>query len=515
MPETPVAGMKQETSPPGGPQPPAKLFKNMLHGSGLYSIAIVGQRVVGVALLPITTRFLAPSDYGVLDLLEQVGSVLSVLLGLAFSSALGYFYFQTPAGPERRRVVSTTVIGSAVVGLLAGAICWPFAGMLSRLVFGTEAVKYSLYLVFATMAPIFLLEALLGWLRVENRPGMWVLGSLMRLGVTVAGVVLFVAVFRLRVVGVQYAAFAAAAIPAVILGAYCLIKTPPSFDLKVFVRMTRFAIPLGLSGIAMFIIHFGDRFVLQRYVSFTDLGLYALAYKIGMLVSALYASFHSYWSAQVYQVMRRDDATEIFGRVFTYMAVVIAFCGWGVVACSKPALKLLAAPAYQSAAQLVPLLVAAYCIRAVGDFFRCLFLVEGRPGADAIATWIASVVCLGGYFALIPPFGAWGAAAATAVTFLVFTVISMVWVYKVRPYRVEGARLAKVGVALAAVAIPYAALPVTSLPAQIAWAALLVAAFPALLWLMRFPSMGERAAVAAVLQTTAHRLGLRPGAYQG
>ncbi|RPJ37188.1 MAG: hypothetical protein EHM21_18325, partial [Chloroflexi bacterium] len=361
-----------------------------------------------------------------------------------------------------------------------------------------EAVVYSLYLVFATMAPIFLLEALLGWLRVENRPGTWVIGTLLRLGTTILGVVLFVAVFRLRVVGVQYAALAAALVPAAVLGVYCLLKIRASFDARLFLRMTRFAIPLGLSGIAIFIIHFGDRFILRRYVTFADLGLYGLAYKIGMLVSALYASFHTYWSAQVYQVMRRDDATEIFARLFTYMTLAISFCGLSIVVCSKPALKLLVAPAYHEAAPIIPLLVAAYCIRSVGDFVRCLFLVEGRPGYDAISTWIASAVCLAAYFVMIPSFGVWGAAAATAITFLVFTGISIIWTYRIRPYRVEASRLAKVGVALAAVSIPYAALPVTSLPAQIAWATLLITAFPGLLWLMRFPTVGERAAIAGV-----------------
>ncbi len=467
------------------------LFRNVVQGSGLYSIAILGQRLISVLLLPITTRFLVPADYGVLDLLEQVSSVLALLLGASFSSAIGYFYFQTETEPERRRVISTTVIGATLIGLIAAAVCWPFAAALSRTVFGTEAVAYSLYIVFATLPPTFLVESLLAYLRVENRPGMWVVGSMIRLGVTAVGVILFVAVLRLRIIGVQFAALLSAAIPAVILSVYCFSRQRPVFDLKIFWRMMRFAMPLGLSGIAMFVINFGDRFVLRPHVSYTELGLYALAYKIGMLISAAYASFQIYWSAQAYGIMKRPDADHVFARMTTYVMLGVAFCGLGIVAVSKPVLHILADPAYFRAVALVPLLVIAYCIRSIGEFFRCLFLVEGKPGYDAACTWISSSVCLAGYFILIPRFGVWGAAGATAVTFMVFTGISLVWIYRLRPYRLEWRRLAKVLLCVAVAAALYAAVPVRHVALEIAWGAFLIALFTATLFALGFFTHGE------------------------
>jgi hypothetical protein len=40
-------------------------------------------------MIPITTRFLTPADYGVADLLEQSFAVISMLLGGRLASALG------------------------------------------------------------------------------------------------------------------------------------------------------------------------------------------------------------------------------------------------------------------------------------------------------------------------------------------------------------------------------------------------------------------------------------------
>ena len=113
---------------------------------------------------------------------------------------------------------------------------------------------------------------------------------------------------RWRLWGVLSANLCAIALSAIVLTVYCFRIYRFVFDRALFVRMVRFAVPLGLSGIAMFIIHFGDRFIIPQYRPFSDLGMYAVAYKIGMLISVIHGSFQNYWSAQIYQIAKRPDA---------------------------------------------------------------------------------------------------------------------------------------------------------------------------------------------------------------
>jgi O-antigen/teichoic acid export membrane protein len=318
-----------------------------------------------------------------------------------------------------------------------------------------------------------------------------------------AGIVVLVAALRLRVWGMLYTALISAALVALFLAVHCFRAARPRFDARLFFRMLRFAAPIGLSGIAMFLIHFGDRFVLPHYRSLAELGIYVLAYKIGMLLSVAYAAFQTYWSAQVFHIMRRDDAETVFARLFTYVILALSFGGLGLIVCSRPALRILVAPAFQGAAPVVPVIVIAYYIRSVGDYLRCLFLASGHPSYDAICNWAGAVVCLTGYLTLIPRFGMWGAAFATAAAFTVIGVLSVIWTYRLRPYRVEAGRLVKIGVALAAGAISYSFLPAPSLVAQIGLAALSLALFLLTLWLLRFPTSGELQAGRTVFQALA------------
>jgi O-antigen/teichoic acid export membrane protein len=280
----------------------------------------------------------------------------------------------------------------------------------------------------------------------------------------------------------------------------------PVFNFRIFIRMAKYAIPLGFGGIATFIINVGDRFFLPHYRPLADLGTYVLAYKIGMLMSFIYGSFAAYWSAQVFHIMRRDDSDRVFARMFTYVILALSSSAVGLIVCARPALRIMVAPAFQSAAALVPVIVLAYYVRSVGDFLRSLFLVAGRPGYDAVTNWLGSLVCLASYCLLIPKFGIWGAAYATVIAFSVITAISAAWVYRIWPYRVEAGRLAKVGVALAAAILPSMAAPVSSLVAQIGLAAASLAVFPAVLWILRFPTPGEVDHGLAALRSTVRRV---------
>ena len=362
-----------------------------------------------------------------------------------------------------------------------------------------------LRLHFLWFAPIFLLEALFSWLRVTGRPGMFLAGSLLRLGVTIVGVVTLLAALKLRIWGMLWTTTAAIALTALFLVVYCFRVQRPTFDFRVFGRMAKFGAPVGLSWLTMFIINSGDRFILSQYRIFSDMGLYDLAYKFAILFSATYGSFSQYWSAQVFVVMKRDDSDDVFARLSTYVFLGASFFALALIVASRPALTIFAAPAYRRAADLVPILVAAYYINALSHFLKCLFLAAGRPGYEATVNGIGAVVCLAGYFLLIPTHGIWGAAIATIIAFLVIGAISVVWTYRLCRYRVEGARLVKVAIAGAAGLTLHWTTPHSTLGWQIAAAAISVSAFPLTLLILGFPSSGEKRTGWAALQSLAGR----------
>jgi O-antigen/teichoic acid export membrane protein len=478
--------------PDGGPGPLRNVFIDILRSSSLYAVVPVGQRLASVLLLPVYTRLLTPSDYGTIELLVQTMYVLGALLGGAFSFALGYHYFQKSSVEWRKSVASTCILGSAMIGVPGMALGLSLCAPLSVSVFRSPALAPYFRILFVTMAVDFILEAIMQWLRVEDRPAVFVTASLFRLGLTLACTPLLLIVFHMGVAGVFVSNLIAVSVTTAPLVFYSFRSLGLRFQAGVFLRMLRFSFPLALTGMAVLVMDFGNRFILERYHTLADVGLYGLANKFGMLMALIYGTFQSYWNAQVYQILRREDGDVAFARVCTYLVMVLSWCALGLIFLAGPVLRILTTPAFQSAVLIVPLVVAAYFVRGIGDLFRSLFLVENHPGFDTACNWLGAAVCFAAYFLLIPRFGTSGAAGATLIAFLGIGVLAIVWVGRLRPLRVEASRLTRIGGVAGFLVWLFFFVPVPGrLGLQISWAVLLLASYPLLLVVLRFPTEGE------------------------
>jgi O-antigen/teichoic acid export membrane protein len=457
-------------------------------------------------LLPVNTRFLTPADYAVLELLEQIVAILSILLGSNLSTSLGYFFFEKESPEERSMVASTTIIGATVLGILVAFVGALFARSIGVLVFGQATYTLYLTMLFISLPVFFGMEAEHSWLRVTDKPAVFALTSIFRVTITIMSTVTLVAWLQLGVLGVISSSLISATIPALLMTIYCFRKIPLAVDFTLLARMFRFSIPISLSSIAMFIIHFGDRFILPHYRPLSDLGIYGIAYKIGMLISLLSGSFNSYWTAQIFQLARRDDANEVIARVFTYLLLVLSACSLGLIVFSRPVIHILTTAQFEYAAVIAPLIIIAYYFRSLAEFFRCFFIVHGRPEYESFCNWTGAVVCLAGYFILIPRFGILGAGYATAITFLVIGVMSVIWTYRLKPYRLEIGRILKITGTFAVLLAMYSLIPVSGLIAEITWGVMLMALFAGSLWVLRFASAGELIRVQEIVRQARSRI---------
>jgi O-antigen/teichoic acid export membrane protein len=206
----------------------------------------------------------------------------------------------------------------------------------------------------------------------------------------------------------------------------------------------------------------------------------------------------------VYDVARRADAEAVISRMFTYLVLVLTFLALALTFFCKPLLRILTTPTFLPAATLVPLIVLAYFLRSLGEFFRIRFLVAGKPQYEAVSIAFSTAICAVGYYILIPRFGAWGAAVATVITFAFLIVFSVISTFILEPYQVEGRLFKVVLTGLLLLGLFYA-VPVQSLPTEIVWGVALLLGYPALLWASGFARQGEIAIAGNMLGRIARR----------
>src|SRR4051812_50065907 len=82
-------------------------LKELFRHSMVYGLGSIVARVLGVLLLPLYTRYLSPSDYGLIETLVALSAVLTALVAQAMKSAFFRFYFDS-SEPARRLLVVRT-----------------------------------------------------------------------------------------------------------------------------------------------------------------------------------------------------------------------------------------------------------------------------------------------------------------------------------------------------------------------------------------------------------------------
>ena len=184
-----------------------------------------------------------------------------------------------------------------------------------------------------------------------------------------------------------------------------------------YFKAFRYCIPLGLSGLAVLVIHYGDRAFLRRSVSLSELGVYALAYKFGMMLAFVHAPFQSHWTARLQTSSRTRTAETVYVRTTTLLVAVLTFFSLALAFFSKPLTHVMAGPAFAGASALIPWIGLAYLIRALAAHLQCVFIIEGKPGLELRVNGIGSAACLVAYATLIPRYHLWGAVAATLIGF--------------------------------------------------------------------------------------------------
>jgi O-antigen/teichoic acid export membrane protein len=169
----------------------------MIRHTGTYSVAVVFARIAGLVMLPIYTRFLSPTDYGLLDLLEIVNQIFVLLLGINLSSAMAFFCARAETPEDRTRVTHTAILGAHLIGSVAVVGGWLLAPFLSRILFQTLQFTPHCRVTIISLALGLPQEMSLALLRLENRSSLYVRLVIARMLVGVAMNTVLLTVFHL------------------------------------------------------------------------------------------------------------------------------------------------------------------------------------------------------------------------------------------------------------------------------------------------------------------------------
>lgn len=451
----------------------------------IYGVGVVLSRAVSFFMLPVYTRFLTPSDYGVLQLLDMTVDIASILFVAGMTAGMGLFYYQSESDAQRGRIVRTAFALEVTLALVAGVTIMVAAPLIWRHGLQGAGSPFLVRLAGANFAMQALASAPLGLLQLRQLSHRVVAISLGKLVGQLSLNIVFIVIFRYGVAGILFSSLIVNTVMGLGLSVWLIHTTDGHPSWEVVRRLRRFGFPYQLSAAGAFILAFGDRFFLQASHGAAAVGLYGLAYQFGFLLYQLSASpLLSAWNPQRLQMLTAPshirDARN--ARGFFYFNLILVTVATGIGVFVRPVIGIMTTAPFHSAAFLVPIILAAYVVGAWMDGVKFGIDVSERTMYFTYANWIGVAVIMVLYALLIPPLGGIGAAVATFVAFTVRFGLVYHWAQRLSPMQYDWPPVLRL-VAIGAAAVGTAtAAPLTDTVSLSAVGAALIALYSLLVW---------------------------------
>jgi O-antigen/teichoic acid export membrane protein len=465
-----------------------------------YTASSVLSKLIAVALLPLYTRYLSPSDYGAAEVLITAVIATSIVIRLGVIEALLRFYYV--AGEEPRRVVATgfaSLFWTTTAGL---AITLPFAGPISEALLG-HSEPGLVRIAILGLWVFTMYEFLLALFRLDERARAFLVFTVSNVMVTIPVTVWLVVLEEEGARGLllgQYATGAAFLAGLVVAQRHRLTLAP---DRPLLRRMVRFGLPTMPAELSLYSLNFIDRLLLVRLAGLADAGLYALAIKFAQGVNVLVKGFQLAWPPLAYSIRDDEEARRAYAVIVTWFVAVCAFVVAGMWLLARWIVRALAAPEFFASYEAIGLISTGVMLYAL---YLVLVVVLGRTGRTEFnfpATGVGTLANVGLNLALVPPLGIVGAGVSLVASYSVVLVLMYVFTQRLFPVPYEWPRLAQVAALAAALVAGGELLLPTDGFSGLASRTGVWLAFPAALWATGFLRPAERRAVAGMLRPSA------------
>jgi len=411
----------------------------------IYGVGIYLTKLIGFFMIPIYTTYLTPADYGVLELLDLTMYVVTMFVGLGITNSIVRFYSDCTTDEERVTIISTAFFFVLCIAIIIDGILLLNSGTIASLLFqsGGESSyndsQLSYFVKIVALSGILDVVTVIGstFLQAEKKSALFSTISAGRFVITVSLNILFIVGMGLGALGVLYSQ---------------LISNVPYFFVMLFFmrkklgfrismakakEMAKYGTPLIVSTLSMFIIHFSDRYFLERFSGLSILGVYSLSYKFAMILTALfYAPFEMIWGPLMFDLYKKgEEGRKTINFINKYLLIGSLAFITGYSLCVKHLIFIMADPKFYSAYKVVPVLLVAFLFIGLSSISTCGIFFSKKTIYRALANVYSAIIALLGYFFLIKFYGYWGAVITTLVALLVrYIALS---IYSQRFYRLE------------------------------------------------------------------------------
>ncbi len=380
----------------------------------IYGFGGVAWKIIGFLLIPLYTRYLTPSDYGIAELIIVAGGMFGYIVSQGMHSAMFRFHgLECKSFKDNKALINTSLIHRLVSSIfLYGLLIWG-AEFVCQLIFNnsmhTELFKWMFVgCIFEQICEVGQTAA-----RMLRKPIDFVLMSWIRMGVGLLANIYLIVYLNLGAKALIYSYAVSAGVGCITVFLWLRWKRLLQFRISVELlkRMLIYGLPLVPSFILSGLLLGLNKFFINYFWGEEEVGLYSMAFTFASITGLIYFEpLQRALTPLLFQAIKEKKSEVI--RLHWYVMIGGLFVTTAICLMSIPGIKIMTTESFYPAAEIAPLICLIFLVRGVNVFASLGLRVVGKTWYVSYAVILGVLLTLFLNVLLIPTFGGRGAAAS-------------------------------------------------------------------------------------------------------
>lgn len=399
----------------------SKLMKN----TAIIAIGNIFTKCVSFFMLPLYTSLLTTEQYGTVDLISVIVSLLVIVLTCQME--LGVFRFLIDARKDelkQKRYVSSAVLFILVVNLLFIIVLYPILNVMHY--------QYTYYLLINVLFGV-VNTLLLNIARGLGNNVVYATGSCINGTLNVLLNVLFIAVLHLNVEGMLLATILSLLIS--IIYVIFKIKIWKYLNSRLLrkeelVELIHYSFPLIPYTLCWWVINASDRVIIKWAMGASANGVYSIAYRFSSLYTMATNIFQTAWMESASENVNDEERDIFYQNIFEKTVKFYSSCSIGIIAVLPLLFDFLVKKQFTTAYPYIPILLIAAFFQSVSSFYGSLYFAFKETKKVAFTNIISAGLNIIINIAMIRFIGLYAAAISTLLSYLVVVIIRHIDIQK-------------------------------------------------------------------------------------
>lgn len=385
--------------------------KYLIKNTAIFAFGSISTKFIHFFLVPFYTYALTTEQYGTIDVINSISSMLIPLIMCNIGEAIRRYLLDKNSDRDKIRFIEFFWI---ITGFIISIIVY---GILR---FIPSFREYALLMSTFTFTSA-LFQTVQDYLRGQEKLVSYTLCSILStIGVAVLNII-FLKKLNLGINGyfLSYIAiYVLVSLIAFIFGKQYKEIRHIKYDKALFKDMSLFSITLVPNSIMWWITNSSDRLMVTSFISPAANGIYSISYKLPTLMSTLNTVLMQAWQYSAIKESDSSDRIEYNNYMFKMYTAAISIVAAGLLLINRPFINIYVAPEFREAWKYSPFLIVGSMFQTLSTFVGTSYYVEKDMKGNLISATVGAVVNVCLNLVLIPLLGITGAAVATCTSYI-------------------------------------------------------------------------------------------------